>query len=48
MKQLMVAHPEQFVVDSDNGRGFVGLTHSPTSFQVHVPKGLASLLSAPR
>lgn len=41
LSQMMRKNPDAFVVDSDNGKGIVGITHVPTGFKVHVPKHLA-------
>ncbi len=30
--------PDAFVIDSDNGRGIVGITHKPTGFRLHMLK----------
>jgi hypothetical protein len=34
----MRASPEDFVIDSDDGRGIVGITHVPTGFRIHTKK----------
>lgn len=36
LRQMMRQHPEQFIVDSSDGK-YHGITHAPTGFQFHVP-----------
>lgn len=48
LRRLMLDRPGEFAVDSDDGRGILGLTHLPTRFRVHapaavVPAGVARL-----
>ena len=40
MRKLLTAFPEEFALDSDDGRGIVGVTHSPTRFRMHLPRGV--------
>ena len=35
---MMQKNPEAFHVDSDDGKGIVGITHIPTGFRLHIPK----------
>lgn len=35
---LMRRNPGAFIIDSDDGKGIVGVTHVPTGFQMHAPK----------
>ena len=37
LRDMMARNPGQFVIDSDDGKGILGLTHTPTNFRVHVP-----------
>jgi hypothetical protein len=38
LAQMMKRNPGAFVIDSDNGKGIVGITHVETGFRLHVPK----------
>lgn len=38
LRQMMNARPDDFTIDSDDGRGIVGVTHRPTGFRFHMPK----------
>lgn len=38
LRELMDSDPEAFVVDSDDGKGIVGITHTRTGFRFHMPK----------
>lgn len=38
IRQMMNARPDDFAIDSDDGRGIVGVTHRPTGFRFHMPK----------
>lgn len=38
VRQSMQADPSAWVIDSDNGKGIVGVTHTPTGFRLHIPK----------
>lgn len=38
LNRLMREHPEDFVVDSDDGKGIVGITHIPTGFKLHTKR----------
>ena len=38
LRTMMQADPDSWVVDSDDGNGIVGLTHTPTNFRIHMPK----------
>ena len=40
LRNLLVDKPEDFVIDSDLNRKFVGITHVPTSFKVHAPRDI--------
>ena len=40
MRRLLQDKYNEFVVDSEDGR-FVGLTHIPTNFKMHLPRGVA-------
>jgi hypothetical protein len=40
MRNLMKSTPADFTIDSDNGRGIVGVTHTPTGFRMHLPSGI--------
>jgi len=33
---MLVSHPDRWLIDSQEGR-FVGLTHRPTGFRMHLP-----------
>lgn len=38
INQSMRRHPDDWEVDSDNGKGIVGVTHLPTGFRFHTLK----------
>jgi hypothetical protein len=38
LAEMMKRNPKAFVIDSDNGKGIVGITHVETGFRLHVPK----------
>jgi hypothetical protein len=38
MHELIKKHKNEFTIDSDDGSDIVGVTHSPTGFQMHLPK----------
>jgi hypothetical protein len=38
LAQMMKRNPGAFVIDSDNGKGIVGITHVETGFRLHIPK----------
>jgi hypothetical protein len=38
LRRLLTSRPGEFLVDSDDGRGILGLTHTPTGFRIHLPK----------
>lgn len=40
LSQMMRANPDHFVIDSDDGKGIVGITHVDTGFRLHVPKNI--------
>ena len=40
LRNLMSERPEDFLVDSELNRKFVGITHVPTAFKVHVPNNI--------
>lgn len=42
LRELIMKRPRDFVIDSDDGRGIVGVTHAKTNFRVHMPKALAA------
>jgi hypothetical protein len=47
MRQLISQYPQEFFIDSDLGK-FVGITHRPTGFRMHLPKTvLPTALIAP-
>lgn len=37
LRQLISKSPNDFVIDSEQPDGIVGLTHSPTKFKIHMP-----------
>lgn len=37
LRQLLGQSPEDFLIDSEQG-GILGLTHTPTSFRIHLPR----------
>jgi len=37
LRQLISKSPTDFVIDSEQPDGIVGLTHSPTQFRIHMP-----------
>jgi hypothetical protein len=39
MALMMYKAPDEFLVDSDDGK-FLGITHSPTGFRMHLPKNI--------
>lgn len=39
VRKLIQQQPDQFAIDSDDGTGFLGLTHVPTGFKMHMPAG---------
>ncbi len=47
MRKLLAERQGEFMVDSDDGKGIVGITHNPTSFRMHLPSTLASGLIPP-
>lgn len=40
LRNLFMERPEDFVIDSDLNKKFVGVTHVPTSFKVHAPRDI--------
>jgi hypothetical protein len=36
----MRRHANDWAIDSDDGKGIVGVTHIPTGFRLHMPKGI--------
>lgn len=36
LRMQMRRNPAAFVIDSDDGRGIVGVTHLPTGFRIHM------------
>jgi hypothetical protein len=40
IRQNMRRHAEDWSIDSDDGKGIVGVTHIPTGFRLHMPKGV--------
>lgn len=36
LRALIRAYPSEFAVDSDDGRGIVGVTHLPSGFRIHM------------
>lgn len=44
LRRLMQLYPNEFRVDSDDGRGIVGVTHDPTGFRYHTPKSNVGIL----
>ena len=42
-RRLMEEDPDAYFIDSDDGRGIVGVTHRPTGFRWHMPKGQLGL-----
>ena len=36
IREMLVSHPDRWLIDSQEGR-FVGLTHRPTGFRMHLP-----------
>jgi uncharacterized membrane protein (UPF0127 family) len=41
VRQIVLAHPEQFYIDSEDvATNIVGVTHRPSGFEFHVPKNV--------
>lgn len=40
LRKLFMERPEDFIIDSDLNKKFVGVTHVPTSFKVHAPRDI--------
>ena len=40
LRKLFMDRPEDFVIDSDLNKKFVGVTHVPTAFKVHAPRDI--------
>ena len=40
IRQNMRRHADDWSIDSDDGKGIVGVTHIPTGFRLHMPKGI--------
>ena len=38
LRDLLLKHPEEFLIDSDLNSKFSGITHVPTSFKIHAPR----------
>lgn len=38
LRGLLEKYPNEFLIDSDLNNKFVGITHVPTSFKIHVPR----------
>lgn len=38
IRKMMNDRPDDFAVDSDDGKGILGITHRPTGFRFHMPK----------
>lgn len=47
MRDLLMKRQGEFAVDSDNGKGIVGITHQPTSFRMHLPRPVTAGLIPP-
>lgn len=39
IKKMMTENPDAFYIDSDDGKGIVGVTHKKTGFRFHMPAG---------
>ena len=39
IKKMMTDDPDAFFIDSDDGKGIVGVTHKKTGFRFHMPAG---------
>ena len=39
IKKMMTDDPDAFYIDSDDGKGIVGVTHKKTGFRFHMPTG---------
>lgn len=39
IKKMMTDDPDAFFIDSDDGKGIVGVTHKQTGFRFHMPAG---------
>lgn len=46
LRALIQGAPDQWLVDSPDGK-YPGLTHVPTGFRIHAPRGVAALVPAP-
>ena len=42
IRKMMNEKPDDWVVDSDDGKGIVGVTHTPTGFKLHMRKDRVS------
>jgi hypothetical protein len=42
LRQMMDEKPDDWLVDSDDGKGIVGVTHVPTGFKLHVKRSVVS------
>lgn len=42
IRQLMDERPDDWLIDSDDGKGIVGVTHVPTGFKLHLRKDKVS------
>ncbi len=40
MRELIGRQPDTFAIDSDDGKGILGITHLPTKFKMHLPIGV--------
>lgn len=38
LESLIHSRPNEFEMDSSDGRGIVGVTHTPTGFRFHMPE----------
>jgi hypothetical protein len=45
MHELIKQNMKDFVLDSDDGSNIVGITHTPTGFQMHLPKNVIADLN---
>ena len=47
LRALIQAAPQEFTIDSDDGRGIVGLTHT-SGFRAHLPRQVVPPILFPR
>lgn len=40
LRDLFMSSPDDFLIDSDLNKKFVGVTHVPTSFKIHAPRDI--------